>query len=57
MTQTKNITIQENDLAEFTKKLNEFNEKEKVFATQTHVTAINGGLTYTAVLFCRVLEE
>lgn len=54
MTKTKNIVKECNSAEELEKVMNEINEENNVFATQTHINSVADCLVYTAVFFCRV---
>ncbi len=51
-------TIQANDMETFDKLVNDFEKKQSVFATQTHVnqirTSYGDQMQYTAVIFYKV---
>jgi hypothetical protein len=51
MTRTKHEVIYASKPEEFKRLLDEVGTKYDVFATQTHVTACNGSLVYTATCF------
>ena len=50
-----NIKVVESDnIQEFTKLVNNYNELFEVFATQTHVTVVHDKTIYTAIIFHRI---
>jgi len=55
---SKIITVESEDIQEFTKLVNNYNDLFDVFATQTHVNTVETGsgykMVYTAVIFYRV---
>lgn len=54
-TMKSNIKVVEsNNIQEFTKLVNNYNELFDVFATQTHVTVVHDKTIYTAIIFHRI---
>jgi hypothetical protein len=57
MNKTKNIVIEVATPEQLQVAMNEVNDAEDVFATQTHVTSTPDGVIYTAVFFCKKNEN